>query len=83
MIIALVSYITYQAHAPLVGPAVAIGILGPLYGSFVIIQCATFFPEADLREINFTQISWHLFEICSFWILMVFAPTSVLEMVGG
>ena len=83
VIIALVSYITYQAHAPLVGPAVAIGILGPLYGSFVIIQCATFFPEANLREINFTQISWHLFEICSFWILMVFAPTSVLEMVGG
>ena len=83
VIIALISYTTYQAHAPLVGPAVAVGILGPLYGSFVIFQCAIFFPETDLQEINFLQISWHLLEICGLWILMVFAPTSVLEMVGG
>jgi hypothetical protein len=80
VIIALISYTTYQAHGPSIGPAVAVGILGPLYGSFVIIQCATFFPEADLREINFMQISWHLLEICGFWILMVFAPMSLLEM---
>jgi hypothetical protein len=80
VIIALISYTTYQAHIGLIGPAVAVGILGPLYGSFLIIQCATFFPEADLREINFVQISWHLLEICGLWILMVFAPMSVLEM---
>ena len=83
VIIALISYTTYQAHIGLIGPAVAVGILGPLYGSFLIIQCATFFPEADLREINFMQISWHLLEICGLWILMVFAPMSLLEMVGG
>jgi hypothetical protein len=83
VIIALISYTTYQAHIGLIGPAVAVGILGPLYGSFLIIQCATFFPEADLREINFMQISWHLLEICGLWILMVFAPTSLLEMFGG
>ena len=83
VIIALISYNTYQGHAPLMGPAIAIGILGPLYGSFVIIQCATFFPEADLREINFTQISWHLLEICGLWILMVFAPLSALEMLSS
>ena len=83
VIIALISYTTYQAHIGLIGPAVAVGILGPLYGSFLIIQCATFFPEADLREINFVQISWHLLEICGLWILMVFAPMSLLEMVGG
>ena len=83
VIIALISYTTYQAHIGLIGPAVAVGILGPLYGSFTIIQCATFFPEADLREINFVQISWHLLEICGLWILMVFAPTSLLEMFGG
>ena len=83
VIIALVAYYTHQGHQVLVGPAIAIGILGPLYGSFVIFQCATFFPEADLREINFMQISWHLLEICSLWILMVFAPTSLLEMGGG
>jgi hypothetical protein len=83
VIIALISYTTYQAHIGLIGPAVAVGILGPLYGSFLIIQCATFFPEADLREINFMQISWHLLEICGLWILMVFAPMSLLEMFGG
>ena len=83
VIIALISYTTYQAHGPSIGPAVAVGILGPLYGSFVIIQCATFFPEADLREINFMQISWHLLEICGFFILMCFAPKSLLEMFGG
>ena len=83
VIIALISYTTYQAHIGLIGPAVAVGILGPLYGSFLIIQCATFFPEADLREINFVQISWHLLEICGLWILMVFAPMSLLEMFGG
>ena len=83
VIIALVTYTTYQGHLPLLGPSIAIGILGPLYGAFVIFQCATFFPEANLREINFMQISWHLLEICAFWILMVFAPVSLLEMFGG
>ncbi len=80
VIIALVSYTTYQGHPPLLGPIVAIGIMGPLYGSFVIFQCATFFPEKDLREINFGQINWHLLEISGFWILMCLAPMSVLEM---
>jgi len=80
VIIALVSYTTYQGHPPLVGPAVAVGIMGPLYGSFVIFQCVTFFPERDLREINFGQINWHLLEISGFWILMCLAPMSVLEM---
>jgi hypothetical protein len=83
VIIALVTYTTYQGHLPLLGPSIAIGILGPLYGAFVIFQCATFFPEANLREINFMQISWHLLEICGFWILMVLAPKSFLEMFGG
>lgn len=83
VIIALVTYTTYQGHLPLLGPSIAIGILGPLYGAFVIFQCATFFPEANLREINFMQISWHLLEICGFWILMVLAPESLLEMFGG
>jgi hypothetical protein len=83
VIIALVTYTTYQGHLPLLGPSIAIGILGPLYGAFVIFQCATFFPEANLREINFMQISWHLLEICGFWILMVLAPESFLEMFGG
>jgi len=80
VIIALVSYTTYQGHPPLLGPIVAIGIMGPLYGSFVIFQCATFFPEKDLREINFGQINWHLLEITGFWILMCLAPMSLLEM---
>ena len=83
VIIALVAYYTHQGHQVLVGPAIAIGILGPLYGSFVIIQCATFFPETNLRDINFVQISWHLLEICGLWILMVFAPLSVLEMLSA
>ena len=83
VIIALISYNTYQGHVPLMAPAIAIGILGPLYGSFVIIQCATFFPETNLRDINFVQISWHLLEICGLWILMVFAPLSVLEMLSA
>ena len=80
VIIALISYTTYQGHLPLMGPIVAIGIMGPLYGSFVIFQCVTFFPERDLREINFGQINWHLLEISGFWILMCLAPMSVLEM---
>ena len=80
VIIALISYSTYQGHPRAIVPPMAIGILGPLYGAFVIFQCATFFPEANLREINFMQISWHLLEICGLWILMVFAPMSLLEM---
>jgi hypothetical protein len=83
VIIGLISYTTYQGHLPLTGPSIAIGILGPLYGSFWIFQFATVFPEADLREINFMQISWHLLEICGFFILMCFAPKSLLEMFGG
>ena len=83
VIIALISYSTYQGHPRAIVPPMAIGILGPLYGAFVIFQCATFFPEANLREINFMQISWHLLEICGFWILMVLAPKSLLEMFGG
>jgi len=83
VIIALVGYNTYQGHATLIGPSILIGILGPLFGSFVILQCATFFPEKDLREINFGQTHWHLLEICSLWILMVFAPMSFLEMFKG
>jgi hypothetical protein len=43
----------------------------------------TFFPERDLREINFGQINWHLLEISGFWILMCLAPMSLLEMGGG
>ncbi|MBC8410614.1 MAG: hypothetical protein H8E12_18135 [Rhodobacteraceae bacterium] len=82
VIIALVGYNTYQGTT-LVGPSILIGILGPLFGSFVILQCATFFPEKDLREINFGQTHWHLLEICSLWILMVFAPMSLLEMFKG
>lgn len=82
VIIALISYTTYQGHEFLVGPAVAIGIMGPLYGSFVIFQCATFFPQADLGETKFGQINWHLLEISGFWILMCLAPLSALEMVG-
>ena len=80
VIIALISYSTYQGHPRAIVPPMAIGILGPLYGAFVIFQCATFFPETDLREINFGKISWHLLEICGFWILMVLAPKSLLEM---
>ena len=80
VIIALISYSTYQGHPRAIVPPMAIGILGPLYGAFVIFQCATFFPETDLREINFGKISWHLLEISGFWILMVLAPKSLLEM---
>ena len=83
VIIALVSYTTYQGHLPLMGASISIGILGPLYCSLVVFQCVTFFPETDLRKINFGQISWHLLEICGFWILMVLAPKSLLEMFGG
>ena len=82
VIIALISYSTYQGHPWALGPPMAIGILGPLYAAFVIFQCATFFPEADLQEINFGKISWHLLEISGFWILMVLAPKSLLEMGG-
>ena len=80
VIIALISYSTYQGHPRAIVPPMAIGILGPLYGAFVIFQCATFFPETHLREINFGKISWHLLEISGFWILMVLAPKSLLEM---
>ena len=80
VIVALVSYSTYQAYPELTGPAIAIGILGPLYGSFVIFQCAIFLPETDLRETNFGRINWHLLEIYGLWILMCFAPKSLLEM---
>jgi hypothetical protein len=80
VIIALVSYTTYQGYPRLIGPSIAIGILGPLYGSFVIFQCAIFLPETDLRETNFGRINWHLLEIYGFWILMCFAPLSLLEM---
>jgi hypothetical protein len=80
VVIALVSYNTYQGYPKLTGPAVAIGILGPLYGSFIIFQCAIFLPERDLRETNFGRINWHLLEITGLWILMCFAPKSLLEM---
>ena len=80
VMIALVSYNTYQGYPKLTGPAVAIGILGPLYGSFIIFQCAIFLPERDLRETNFGRINWHLLEITGLWILMCFAPKSLLEM---
>jgi hypothetical protein len=83
VIIGLIGYASYQGHLPLIGPSMAVGILGPLYGSYVIFQCATVLPEADLQEINFVQISWHLLEICGFFILMCFAPKSLLEMFGG
>jgi hypothetical protein len=79
VMIALVSYNTYQGYPKLTGPAVAIGILGPLYGSFIIFQCAIFLPERDLRETNFSRINWHLLEITGLWILMCFAPKSLLE----
>ncbi|MDC0996934.1 hypothetical protein OAT01_14530 [Pseudomonadales bacterium] len=79
VIIGLIGYATYQGDSRLIVPSLAIGIIGPLYGSFMIFQCATFFPEANLREINFSQISWHLLEICGFFILMCFAPKSLLE----
>ena len=78
--IALVSYINYQGYPYLVGPAIAIGILGPLYGSFGILLCAIFFPEKDLQSTNFSLINWHLLEISCFFILMSLAPKSVLEM---
>ena len=83
VMIALVSYNTYQGYPKLTGPAVAIGILGPLYGSFIIFQCAIFLPERDLRETNFGRINWHLLEITGLWILMCFAPKSLLEIFGG
>ncbi|MDC1019387.1 hypothetical protein OAR36_13120 [Pseudomonadales bacterium] len=78
--IALVSYINYQGYPQLAGPAVAIGILGPLYGSFGILLCAIFLPEKDLQATNFSLINWHLLEISCFFILMSLAPKSVLEM---
>ena len=80
VLIALVSYINYQGYPYLVGPAIAIGILGPFYGSFGILLCAIFLPEKDLQSINFSLINWHLLEICGFWILMCLAPKSLLEM---
>jgi hypothetical protein len=83
VLIALVSYINYQGYPYLVGPAIAVGILGLLYGSFGILLCAIFFPEKDLQATNFSLINWHLLEICGFWILMVFAPKSLIEMFGA
>ena len=80
VVIALVSYIHYQGYPKLAGPATALGILGPLYGSLVILQCAIFDPEKDLKATNFSLINWHLLEISCFFILMSLAPKSVLEM---
>ena len=80
VLIALVSYNFYQGYPTLTGPSIAIGILGPLYGSFTIFVCIIFFPETDLRETNFGRINWHLLEISGLWILMCFAPRSMLEM---
>ena len=83
VLIALVCYINYQGYPYLVGPAIAVGILGLLYGAWVILQCAIFLPEKDLQATNFSLINWHLLEICGFWILMVFAPKSLIEMFGA
>ena len=75
--------INYQGYPQLAGPAVALGILGPLCGSFGILLCAIFLPEKDLQATNFSLINWHLLEICCFFILMSLAPKSVLEMFPG
>lgn len=83
VMIAVIYYNFYQGHVETTGIIVVIGVLGPMYGTFAIFICATFFSDKDLREANFGRINWHLLEIYSFWILMVLAPKSLLEMGAG
>ena len=83
VMIAVISYNFYQGYEQVIGPIVAKGILGISYCSFIIFLCATFFSEKDLRETNFDRINWHLLEISGLWVLMCFAPKSLLEIFGG
>ena len=83
VMIAVISYNFYQGYEQVIGPIVAKGILGISYCSFIIFLCATFFSEKDLRETNFDRINWHLLEISGLWVLMCFAPKSILEIFGG
>jgi hypothetical protein len=80
VMIAVISYNFYQGTLQLTIPAIVLGILGPLYCSFCIFLCATFYSDKDLRATNFGRINWHLLEIYSLWILMCLAPKSLLEM---
>ena len=58
----------------LVGEAIAVGVLGILYGSFALSVAAFCSFTKTFLNVRFVKLNWHLLEIFALWILMVFAP---------
>ncbi len=87
VVVALVRYLNaLDRHSDdlsplLVGEAIAVGVLGILYGSFALSVAAFCSFSKTFRNVRFAKLNWHLLEVFALWILMVFAPLTVREYV--
>lgn len=62
------------------GPAVAIGLLGILYGSFCLLLCALVCTRNSENVKHLWRANWHLLEIYALVVLVIFSPVSIIEL---
>ena len=79
---ALIVYYDGDGVPLLLGPPIAVGLLGLIYGATTIFVLAILAGPEQLKLSNFPLRIWHLLEIYGLWVLMCFAPMALQEAFG-
>jgi len=83
VLISMVGWLMGQGNTMLLGPALAIGLLSVLYGSWLIFIIGCFRHNTATAISDLWRTSWHALEIYALLILVVFAPPSIIEVLNA
>ena len=82
IVMVTIGYYTVMSERPQIGPFLAIGFLGTIYGVFTFFF-AFFLSllEGSTEEINFSTKNWHLVEGFAFLIFMIYGPFGMWDQI--
>ncbi len=81
-LISIVAWIGAESARDL-GPALAIGLLGLIYGSFALLCISLITPTSNESDAAQWKTAWHTLEIYALLTLVLYAPPSLVEIVRG
>lgn len=78
-LISIIAYLNTISDRAGVGPAMAFGILGLLYGSYAILVVTWNIERSSANIQAMIRANWHCLEVFGLYILLIYAPPSIIE----
>lgn len=83
VLISMTAWLLGQGDNRSLGPAMAVGLLGLLYGAWTTFAIGSFRHANTNNLRHLWRASWHSLEIYALLILIVFAPPSLIEIMNS